>query len=61
MRGKRESQALSLFPARAGMSRKGDGIDWKKIRRLIVTDDREALLGIITRADILKAVIRKLK
>jgi len=26
-----------------------------------VTDDRQVLLGIITRADILKAVIKKLK
>ena len=36
-------------------------MDEKKIRRLIVTDDRQVLLGIITRADILKAVIKKLK
>jgi CBS domain-containing protein len=36
-------------------------MDEKKIRRLIVIDDREVLLGIITRADILKAVIKKLK
>jgi predicted transcriptional regulator len=35
-------------------------MDEKKIRRLIVTDDRQVLLGIITRADILKAVIKKL-
>lgn len=36
-------------------------MDDKKIRRLIVTDEHQALLGIITRADILKAVIKKLK
>jgi predicted transcriptional regulator len=36
-------------------------MDEKKIRRLIVTDDRDVLLGIITRADILKAVIKKLQ
>jgi predicted transcriptional regulator len=36
-------------------------MDEKKIRRLIVTDDRQVLLGIITRADILKAVIKKLQ
>lgn len=36
-------------------------MDDKKIRRLIVVDDGQTLLGIITRADILKAVIRKLK
>ncbi len=33
----------------------------RKIRRLTVVDDQNVLLGIITRADILKAVIRKLK
>jgi CBS domain-containing protein len=36
-------------------------MDEKKIRRLVVTDERQVLLGIITRADILKAVIKKLK
>jgi CBS domain-containing protein len=36
-------------------------MDDKKIRRLTVADDSSTLLGIITRADILKAVIRKLK
>jgi CBS domain-containing protein len=36
-------------------------MDEKKIRRLIVTDENQVLLGIITRADILKAVIKKLK
>lgn len=36
-------------------------LDERKIRRLIVTDEKSALLGIITRADILKAVIAKLK
>ena len=36
-------------------------MDEKKIRRLIVTDESRVLLGIITRADILKAVIKKLK
>jgi len=33
----------------------------KRIRRLTVVDDRNTLIGIITRADILKAVILKLK
>jgi len=36
-------------------------LDEKKIRRLAVVDDKKALIGIITRADILKAVIRNLK
>jgi len=36
-------------------------MDEKKIRRLIVADESQVLLGIITRADILKAVIKKLK
>jgi len=33
----------------------------KRIRRLTVVDDKSTLIGIITRADILKAVILKLK
>ncbi len=36
-------------------------MDEKKIRRLTVVDDKNVLIGIITRADILKAVIKKLK
>jgi CBS domain-containing protein len=36
-------------------------MDQKKIRRLPVVDDKNTLIGIITRADILRAVIRKLK
>ena len=36
-------------------------MDEKKIRRLTVVDDRNMLIGILTRADILKAVIKKLK
>lgn len=35
-------------------------MDDKRIRRLPVVDDKNALIGIISRADILKAVIRKL-
>lgn len=35
-------------------------MDERKIRRLTVVDDKHMLIGIITRADILKAVIRKL-
>ncbi len=33
----------------------------KKIRRLTVVDDKGVLIGILTRADILKAVIQKIK
>ncbi len=33
----------------------------KRVRRLTVVDDKNTLIGIITRADILKAVIQKLK
>jgi len=33
----------------------------RRIRRLTVVDDKNVLIGILTRADILKAVIQKLK
>ncbi len=36
-------------------------MDEKRIRRLTVVDDSNRLIGILTRADILKAVINKLK
>jgi CBS domain-containing protein len=36
-------------------------MDERKVRRLPVVDDKNMLIGIISRADILKAVIRKLK
>lgn len=36
-------------------------MDEKKVRRLPVVDDKQKLVGIISRADILKAVLRKLK
>ncbi|MGE5174715.1 MAG: CBS domain-containing protein [Betaproteobacteria bacterium] len=36
-------------------------MDEKRIRRLTVVDNKNTLIGIITRADILKAVIKKLK
>ncbi len=35
-------------------------MDEKKVRRLPVVDDRKKLVGIISRADILKAVLKKL-
>ncbi len=36
-------------------------MDEKRIRRLTVVDGKNTLIGILTRADILKAVIKKLK
>lgn len=36
-------------------------MDEKRIRRLTVTDDNGVLIGILTRADILKAVISKIR
>jgi len=36
-------------------------MDEKRIRRLTVVDEQHKLIGILTRADILKAVINKLK
>lgn len=36
-------------------------LEGKKIRRLIVVDDGNRLVGIISRADILKAMIKKLQ
>lgn len=36
-------------------------MDEKRIRRLTVVDDKHQLIGILTRADILKAVIKKMK
>lgn len=36
-------------------------MDEKKIRRLLVVDEKNILVGIISRADILKAVLRHLK
>lgn len=36
-------------------------MDEKKIRRLPVVDDQKKLIGIISRADILKAILKKLK
>lgn len=36
-------------------------MDEKRIRRLTVADEKNVLIGILTRADILKAVIKKIK
>jgi len=54
------SPALTIRPD-ANIAEAVRIMDEKKIRRLTVVDDRNTLIGIITRADILKAVINKLK
>jgi CBS domain-containing protein len=36
-------------------------MDEKRIRRLTVVDEQGQLIGILTRADVLKAVIKKMK
>jgi len=36
-------------------------MDEKRIRRSVVVDEKNVLVGIISRADILKAVLRKLQ
>lgn len=45
----------------ANIAKAAQVLDEKKIRRLAVVDDKKKLIGIITRADILRAVIRNLK
>ncbi|KAF0144751.1 MAG: cbs domain containing membrane protein [Nitrospirae bacterium] len=54
------SPAATIKP-NANIAEAAQVMDEKKIRRLAVVDDRNRLIGIISRADILKAVLRKLK
>lgn len=54
------SPAATIKP-NANIAEAAQIMDEKKIRRLAVVDDRNRLVGIISRADILKAVLRKLK
>ena len=54
------SPALTIKPL-ANIAEAVKIMDEKRIRRLTVVDDRNMLIGILTRADILKAVINKLK
>jgi CBS domain-containing protein len=54
------SPAVTIKP-HANIAEAAQMMDEKKIRRLPVVDDRNMLLGIISRADILKAVLRNLK
>lgn len=53
------SPAVSIKPE-ANIAEATQMMDEKKIRRLVVVDDKNVLLGIISRADILKAVLRNL-
>ncbi len=54
------SPALTIKPD-ANIAEAVRIMDEKRIRRLTVVDDKNTLIGILTRADILKAVIKKLK
>jgi CBS domain-containing protein len=54
------SPAVAIKPD-ATIAEAAQIMEEKRIRRLPVTDDSNKLTGIISRADILKAVIRKLK
>ena len=54
------SPALTIKPG-ANIAEAVRIMDEKRIRRLTVADESNVLIGIITRADILKAVIKKIK
>lgn len=54
------SPALTIKPD-ANIAEAVKIMDEKKIRRLTVVDEKNMLIGILTRADILKAVINKIK
>jgi len=54
------SPAITIRPD-ANIAEAAQTIDVKRIRRLIVVDDKNRIAGIISRADILKAVLRNLK
>ena len=54
------SPALTIKPD-ANIAEAVKIMDEKRIRRLTVVDENNLLIGILTRADILKAVIKKLK
>ena len=54
------SPAVTIKPD-ANIADAAQMMDQKKIRRLAVVDDRNTLIGIISRADILRAVLKKLQ
>jgi CBS domain-containing protein len=54
------SPAVTIKPT-ANIAEAAQMMDEKKIRRLAVVDDKNLLIGIIYRADILRAVLKKLQ
>ena len=54
------SPAVRIKPT-ANIAEAAQVLDEKRIRRLPVVDDENRLIGLISRADILKAVLKKLK
>lgn len=54
------SPAVTIRPT-ANIAEAAQVLDEKRIRRLPVVDENNVLIGLISRADILKAVIKKLK
>jgi CBS domain-containing protein len=54
------SPAATIHP-NANITEAAQMMDEKKIRRLPVVDEKNVLVGIISRADILKAVLKKIK
>lgn len=54
------SPAATIKPT-ANIAEAAQMMDEKKIRRLPVVDEKNMLVGIISRADILKAVLKKIK
>lgn len=54
------SPALTIKPS-ANIAEAVKIMDERKIRRLTVVDEKGVLIGIVTRADILKAVINKIR
>ena len=54
------SPAVTIKPG-ANIAEAAQMMDEKKIRRLAVVDEKNVLIGIISRADILRAVLKKLQ
>ncbi|PKL52435.1 MAG: hypothetical protein CVV37_01245 [Nitrospira bacterium HGW-Nitrospira-1] len=54
------SPAVTIKP-HANIAEAAQMMDDRGIRRLVVVDDKDMLIGIISRADILKAVLKNLK
>jgi len=58
--GRHYGFTVVTIKAQATIAEAAQSMDEKRIRRLPVVDDKNKLIGIISRADILKAVIRNL-